>query len=384
MKVLHICTENPARVLGGMGMHVQKLLPQLNEYCDVELLTQPLDEEGSFTYPVHLPRHQHYGPVERGQGGLHANIRAQTLKAFELCMEHDYDLIHAHDWSAIQCAFDIRHTFGIPVVTTFHLFQRQIRETEQIDSDENTTAIGYEFSGWQMSDEIIVCSQDMAFRGSDYFGQRELHVIPNGVDVSEFQQCCKREDLPRDKPIVMFLGRWTEQKGVQFILDAVEKTDEYKFVCIGPWQQNKGVHALVSERAQGLAERYPERLQLLGEMHGNSRIPYMLSADFGIVPSAAEPFGIVALEWMACGVPLITTQVDGLGEFCNDSNSIWMAQSGEGLLEALKTKVSHRMLDNAISTAERYTWRNVAWHTHTIYEEVIHEQQDKAEQSRSH
>ena len=98
----------------------------------------------------------------------------------------------------------------------------------------------------------------------------------------------------------------------------------------------------------------------------------MKSADVGLVPSLHEPFGIVALEWMALEVPLMTTGVDGLADFTDRRNSIVVKYDVDAWSDALKRfKRSPKMVERALDTARKHSWRRAADDTTKVYERVM-------------
>lgn len=95
----------------------------------------------------------------------------------------------------------------------------------------------------------------------------------------------------------------------------------------------------------------------------------MKIADIAIMPSLHEPFGIVALEWMGLGVPLIVSNIDGLSEFCNHENSTPI--NPLFLTNAIKNhERCVERLRNATETAKQFTWERTAKETLKIYEEM--------------
>lgn len=368
VRVLHICSENPTRVLGGMGMHVSKLLPALQPHCEASLLCFGDKEDiEHLSYPAMLARFEGAAPLEDGVPSGESNIRRLSLSAIKA---GKYDVVHAHDWTAVQAAIDYRSFYQVPIVHTWHLFQLQIGQVEKLlHHPRVTNAIKYEMAGWNLADKCVVCSNDMKERGQQYYGEREVTVIPNGVDVEEWQREVKAPHYHGSgKLIVLFSGRWTIQKGVTAIMDAMEASDEFEWWIMGPWQDHDYPEP---NRLRELAEKYPERIKLLGIKHGDERHYYYAQADFGVMPSLAEPFGIAALEFFASGTPLVTTGFDGLGEFCNEGNSILIEPTGEGIIEGLKRGYSAHQLESAYQTAKKHSWDEVAKQTVKVYEEVL-------------
>jgi 1,4-alpha-glucan branching enzyme len=99
---------------------------------------------------------------------------------------------------------------------------------------------------------------------------------------------------------------------------------------------------------------------------GQEKIDLLKSADAIIFPSVHEPFGIVGLEAFAAGVPLITSMVDGIADYANESNSIKCELSSAGVRAAIDRLFSmpeserRAMIENGFKTAERFNWKDIA------------------------
>ena len=122
-------------------------------------------------------------------------------------------------------------------------------------------------------------------------------------------------------------------------------------------------------------EKLPQ-FKYLGHLEGQDRADWLTSADVVVMPSLHEPFGIVALEAMASGAVLLQTGVNGLAEFCNDSNSIRIEPNARSIVAAVNRAIIEReesaiMTRNAHETAKRFTWGGVADRVVSCYRRII-------------
>lgn len=361
VKVLAICFESPDNVFGGMGTHTRNLYAAMK--AQVTYLTNDVIKPEGKSYKLVIPEVIVYNRPNDKAGWIRENHRRMLIQA----LKEDFDIIHTHDWSAIPIAFDLREITGKPIIITYHLFQHQVMRVEN-NPPTNTLlyAISMEGNGLYQADEVIVCSKSMRdYVKTGFDIDREVKLIPNAVDLSEFD--VEPIDFKCDKPVVLFSGRLSKQKGIEQLLNAIAQTDKYMFVVMGRIPAIEGgENHPYAVALHELEAKYPDRLKWIGHIHGKDRFRWFKRADFGIVPSLCEPFGIVALEFFAAKTPLVTTGVDGLAEFANEDNAFISDDILEGLARADRSKV-----DKGYEEALKNTWENVAQETVKVYEEVL-------------
>jgi len=443
IRVLAICHEDVEWILGGMGRHVHELYRFMGYRGDVKIdLLNSGSGEGS---GVFRSFHRHMSDKlvpwkPRGESmGAQMVSDIQLIKTLlRLVNEgHRWDVIHVHEWPALQVAWAARDALGVPLVATMHLcistlgqfdggpqvdidtknatLLNKIRSTSNLSKEEEATLRckwnmasipGRELSGYIQnqearliveSDETILCSKAYAKMAKDYFLMgvidKPLNMIHNGIDTSVWHPLAGRADrakakhhLPWDRDIAFFCGRIAHMKGVEPLLDALESKDTgYCVVMAG------AVNAItdddaeawsVTQRIRSLQKEHPERLRWLDYQKGQDLIDLYAAADIGLMPSVHEPFGIVALEFMAMGVPLISTEVDGLGEIVVSGPSeaqehavIIPPNSPRDILvgmDMLRGKENRDVLrDRGIARVEDFTWEEAAAKTVDVYRKAI-------------
>ena len=401
MKVLMLSWEYTPHIVGGLGKHVVELTPELIA-CGVEVhLVVPRLAGGEFSEPLPLPdgspatngsRVYRVNPSDiRGDffaDRWHDNVEIEAF-CTQLIRQHGgFDLIHNHDWLTGFSAVALKHDFHLPLLTTLHAtemgrnrgnlyggMQRAIHQTEW----------WLTYESWR----IITCSQYMAWEVRTYFNAPEdkIDVIPNGVDTRRFDALRGRDlsdfrarfALPWEA-IVYYVGRIVPEKGLSVLIDAVplvlSEWPNVKFVLAG------GGSGYVDElRGKAHALGVADRIIFTGRIPDEERDALFMVADVAVFPSLYEPFGIVALEAMAAGCPVVVSDVGGLSEvvrhnetgikvYPNDPGSLaW------GILHTLKHPEWAKMRAKNASEEVRalYNWHRIAGMTIAVYERIVRE-----------
>ena len=402
LKVLAVCHEDPKYILGGMGMHVRELYRTMAARDDVEidLLTsgpgEGAQEDFGFTRDLSdklicfKPRAANLAAL------LFADI--QMLKTLNrlIATGKRWDLVHCHEWNSVQISRFARDTLGIPMVGTLHLCMSKLCEDSEPDlSEGHVYMLNQEGKLVVESDEFIACSRAYErLLKKQFMTERPMHVIYNGINLEEWHPeagvaergrwMVSSDNHEKGRLIALFVGRIAEMKGIIPLLDAIEAKDNgYKYVLCGAVNANTPEDAEqweVTQRIRKLCEEIPQRLIWLDFRHGQELKDLYAAADVVVMPSIHEPFGIVALEAMAMGTPLIATEVNGLGEIVcdNDGNEYAMIiepNSPEHILaalEELKNEESRSELRSlGLERAGAFDWHVAATETVNIYRKLL-------------
>jgi len=401
-----VCQEDPAFILGGMGRHVGELGRSLAERDDVEveLLTSGRGE-GSEEWHGFV-RHLSDKLVCRKPQS--PNLNALRLADFQLAKTlarllaqgKRWDLVHIHEWNSVEVGRMVRDALGVPMVGTLHLCLTRLSQietcpTDHVDEDEFKTEewaymLQQEAHLAVDSDRFIVCSRAYEEIARECFlTERRIEVIPNGIDLKVWNpdagvgvRARATHNLP-PKKIALFVGRIADMKGIRVLLDAVEQADdEWIFVVVGEVNADTKEAAdqwEVTKRIKSIEEAHPQRLRWLKFQHGQNLRDLYSCADVVIMPSVHEPFGIVALEAMAMGTPLISTEVDGLGEVVLDQDGNEYSficdpnrpdQILEGLERCKDPNVREELRRLGLRRAADFDWDEVAERTVRVYKEA--------------
>lgn len=405
IKLLAICMEDPEVMLGGMGRHVKELYRAIAARGDVEVDVLTMGPgEGAKPY-FGFTKHQSdklvcYKPQHAGMSSILISDIQMLRTALKLVAEGKrWDLIHVHEWNSYQVARALRDGLKIPLVGTMHLCISRLTMNGKEDPSKpwvpppEDTVYLMQQEGHLIvdTDELILCSKAYARMARELFMvERKINVIYNGIRTDEWHHGAgdparARETfkLP-DRPMALFVGRVAEMKGIVPLLDAIETKDSgYCVVISGEVNANSEEDREnweVTKRIRLLTKGVPERLRWVGFQQDQTLKDLYSAATVGLMPSTHEPFGIVALEHMAMGVPLIATEVDGLGEIVVDDAGAEYAMiikpgSSADILEALETLKDPapraELTQLGLKRSGDFSWDDIASRTVGVYQELL-------------
>ena len=379
MKIFALCFEDLLGPSGGMGVHCRDLYQELGALGhEITALSvgnsEPLHGECR-PYPGVRMLKIYQSSAWSSDHALHWHFlfeQAFLANALERYAYEKFDLIHLHDSHLWSVAAALQGMWRIPIVMTSHLspFLHGQRFWGGALSEYKTVLEGTALCQVQ---KVIAVSRSYQRELRESLLGTESTVIHNGVDlapmraVPEDSTTFERLGLPSDRPLVTFVGRLTEQKGVDLFLDVSKLVPEAQFVVISS--------VIGKPRQYPLYRRLTESPQVsfLNHISREDTVRVMRSSRVGCVPSSYEPFGIVALEWLGLGIPLVVSRVGGLVEFCDDGNS-WLAEpTVDGMTNAIRSALTGDpwKVASGIQTAEGFTWRKAAEKTIRVYEEVL-------------
>lgn len=405
MRVLAVCKEDPEFILGGMGRHVGELYRAMSKIGDVEIdLLTGVSHAGyneATEYNGYMKHHaDNIVCWKTREPGL-TSILLEDLQVFRtllsLIQEGEcWDVVHCHEWNAFYIANSIADRMKIPLVSTMHLCMTKLFVDDIPDNFKGPT----EFDTFMLQQEghlitrpekLILCSEAYGKLVKEhFFNERPYHVIYNGIRVDEWsrengdaERARQNYQLPK-RPIALFVGRIAEQKGIVEMLDAVELEDNgYCIVLVGEVNANTEEDKenwKVTKRIRRLCKKYPNRLCWVGFQKDQELKDLYCAANVVLMPSTHEPFGIVALEAMSMGVPLIATDADGLGEIVRNGQDTFaeiIKPTGEEINAAL-TRLrdedrKKELIGLGKKRAAQFDWNNVAEQTVSVYEKAVKE-----------
>lgn len=337
MRVDLLTREYPPHVYGGAGVHVAGLTAVLRELVDVRVhcFDRPVEEPGTHGYGV---------PAELSG----ANPALATL-GVDLAIvdgigrdtaDGGTDLVHSHTWYANLAGHLAALLHDVPHVVTAHSLE-PLRpwKAEQLGG-------GYALSSWvertayEAADAVIAVSGGMRadiLRAYPVVDPDKVHVVHNGIDLDGWQRPTSAGDVARarevveglgidpERPAVVFVGRITRQKGLPYLLRAVETlpTDVQVVLCAGAPDTPEilaEVTALVEDlRARRTGVVWVDRMLPRDEL-----VAVLAHATVFVCPSVYEPLGIVNLEAMAVGLPVVGTATGGIPEVVDDGVTGWL------------------------------------------------------------
>ncbi len=387
MRILLLSWEYPPHVVGGLGRHVGALARSLAvEGHEVHVVTRDLPDapevRDALEDGVHVVRVPEAPPVigfdQLVSWVLAFNNRIQAI-AGRLLREQEFDVIHAHDWLVAYAAAGLKETWDVPVVATVHATESG-RHQGWLPGPMNKLIHQVEWWLTYEARRVIVCSTYMRAELERIFALpgEKIDVVPNGVDVEDFavdaaEAAATRSTLtgPRTR-MILYAGRLEYEKGVQTLLAALQ---DVRRRC-GPTRLFVAGVGTYSDELRREVRRLGLRrhVRFTGFLADRELRLHFGAADVAVVPSIYEPFGLVAVEAMACGTPVVVGDTGGLREIVADGSGLsFPPQDADALADALVRVLSDDALAAALVTRgierarDRYDWGAVARRTADVY-----------------
>jgi starch synthase len=314
MRVDLLTKEYPPEIYGGAGVHVAELVRALR--TDIEVVVRcfgaPRDAADTFAYAV---------PAQLAD----ANASLATL-GVDLQMARDVqgaDIVHSHTWYANGAGHIAQLLHGVPHVVTAHSLE-PLRpwKAEQLGG-------GYRVSSWiertafEGADAVIAVSDGMRrdiLRSYPSLDESRVQTVYNGIDLERWKPTVDPDTvralgIDPDRRSVVFVGRITRQKGLPYLLRAAATlpADVQLVLCAGA-PDTPGILAEVKAGVEAL-QRERTGVVWIDRLLPQHELAAVLTAGTVFVcPSVYEPLGIVNLEAMACGLPVVGTATGGIPE----------------------------------------------------------------------
>jgi starch synthase len=379
--------EWPPEIYGGAGVHVEQLVHHLRAFAEVDVHCFGADRPGA---RGHLPPRELLG----------ANFAVQTM-GVDLDMVSalaDLDVVHSHTWYTALAGHLGSLLLDVPLVVTAHSLEpRRPWKAEQLGG-------GYRVSSWLESQSyraaaaVIAVSEGMradVLDVYDFVDPARVHVVYNGVDTDAYAPTPDRDALdalgvPTDRPFVVFVGRITRQKGISHLLRAARMFRED--ITLVLFAASPDTPELGAEVAEGVAA--------LRDARGDSSVIWVDGpADHAVIiealshclafvcPSVYEPLGIVNLEAMACGAPVVASAVGGIPEVVVDGVTGLLVAYDVRQPESLEVGIADAVNELAADPARarymgaagreracvHFDWATIARRTLDVYRSAIAE-----------
>ncbi|MAY50770.1 MAG: glycogen synthase [Microbacterium sp.] len=392
MRVDIVSKEYPPEIYGGAGVHVTELVAALRGSIEVQVRAFGADRDEKDTTSYRVP-----AELAGANGAL------QTL-GIDLEIVGDIggaDVVHSHTWYANFAGHLASLLHGIPHIVTAHSLE-PLRpwKAEQLGGGYAVSSF-IERTSYEAAAAIVAVSDGMRrdiLRSYPALDPDKVRVIYNGIDVAQWRPV--RDDaflstagIDPDRPSVVFVGRITRQKGLPYLLRAVESlpADVQVVLCAGApdtpqiLEEVEGLVRGLQETREGVV--WIDRLLPRDEL-----CTILAAATTFVCPSVYEPLGIVNLEAMACGAAVVGTATGGIPEVVVDGVTgrlvpIEQGQDGTGtpvdpdafvadlarvLTEVVSDPARARAYGDAgrRRAAEHFSWGAIAEQTAALYREV--------------
>jgi glycosyltransferase involved in cell wall biosynthesis len=324
---------------------------------------QPKEYNGINIHPVPLPVYSDVYWIDQiSSNTFLLSYMLRNLSA-------DYDVVHCHSWIPFAAAHEFCRIHDLPLVTTFHRIQ-EFRDEINRESMENTFVT--RMDRWVCSASTqVICVSEALVEQVRVISSRSLGVtfIPCGIDIHDF--CVAKKQESGNVFDVLFIGRLVTEKGLPILLQSIEKTKDanIRLTVAGEGPEAK------------LVEGYRDtiNIRLLGKVHYENISNVYADADLVVVPSYVEPFGIVVIEALASGKPVIASSVGGMFEILHghdELGSLVPPNDPVILSEAIRTWISKNQTSDVMVQRREYVEANYSWpvivHKHIeVYNDAI-------------
>jgi starch synthase len=325
VRIAILTNEYPPHVYGGAGVHVEYLTRELARieggkhtlqvlcFGEQALDLGNLTVRGirpAVTLPSQDPRHQKFLDTM-----LRDLYMAGTLR--------DVDVVHCHTWYTHLAGCLVKQLTGARLVLTTHSLEpHRPWKVEQLGTAYQASS-WVEATAYKNADGVIAVSEAMRADVHSLYGVPcdKIRIIHNGIDLEQYRPTPNPAVLARygidpDRPFVLFVGRITRQKGIIHLVSAIKylRPGLQVVLCAGA-PDTPEIGREMSERVEQARRETANPIVWIAQIVPKEDIiPLYTHATLFVCPSVYEPFGIINLEAMACGTPVVASAVGGIKE----------------------------------------------------------------------
>ncbi|HJU73873.1 MAG TPA: glycosyltransferase family 4 protein [Gemmatimonadaceae bacterium] len=365
---------------GGVQAHIRQLTKRLRGRGHDVLILAPGEHPGYDPPGVKIVGR----PFHIRANGAVARIcfsRSSKRVVREALDEFAPDLVHAHDPLVTSTSRWATMYTNAPVVATFHSYFAP----ESLAGRCYTALAPFGFSVWRRLDQRIAVSEAARESVAYRMGEDPIHIVPNGTDVHVFERAVPAK-LPKGRTM-LFVGRLEPRKGFPIAVRAfarlAQQYDDVQLIVVG-----EGVER---EAVEMLSRKLRSRVHLLGRVSDRLLPGYYAAADVFIAPAlGSESFGIVLVEAMAAGVPIVASDIAGYREVVRHRREALLVPSGDpaALADAVGQLFEHPAEARALREAgqiraKRYDWDTILTTLERIYGAALGAPSRAAEMARA-
>ncbi|WP_235822802.1 glycosyltransferase family 4 protein [Cytobacillus massiliigabonensis] len=384
LTILLLAWEYPPHLIGGLAKHVHGLSLGLQKLgykvfvitANPGHLTNEEILEGVHIYRVR-PRCDTNNDFLEWVAGLNEAI---AEKALQLARLHSFSVIHAHDWLVAESAAFIKTCLKLPLISTIHATEHGrnngiYTELQSFIHDEERQLV-------MISDHLIVCSEYMNEELVQIFevSAKKIAIIPNGVEEGLSFESKKDELLPLplqvNKRLIFSIGRIVKEKGFDTLIEAAflmkDRYPDVYFIVAG-------AGPMLEDYRMRVMQLHLSNVFFVGFISEETKNALFKVCTLAVFPSRYEPFGIVALEAMQHGKPIIASKTGGLKSIVQHGLTGLLMEPGDALSFI---KLASSLLENELGAKrmglngktmveKNFSWQGIAEDTVRVYEETL-------------
>lgn len=283
-----------------------------------------------------------------------------------------YDVIHAHDWMSFPAGVALAKATDKPLIAHVHS-----TEHDRIPSGTGSQYIHHvEYEGTQQATRVVAVSAYTKRLLVDAYllDPTKVDVVHNGIRPLQPGTSLDRNSFAHDRPIVVFMGRLTAQKGAPYFLalasQVLRRLPEALFIVAGDGDM---YHELLFSTA---FQRLSASVLFSGFVRDEQRDKLLNRADVFVMPSLSEPFGLVALEAAQRQTPVIISKNAGVSEVLPSAIALdfWDLNKMTDAIVSLvsNTQLSGSVIAGQLSDLTQATWENTAHQLRQTYQRALH------------
>ena len=376
--------------VGGMNVYITELAKELSLLgLKNDIFTRnhlEFDQDVSFLGPNVRIVHLDGGPLDAEMDAFTGYIDGfyREMVGFQYEQRIPYHLVHSHYWMSGLIGKEFSSINRIPHVLNFHTLQHLKRKAiGPQDSFNDRERIEIDLVG--LVDLVVTSSEHerQAIINLQRSSDKKIVVIPGGVNLSTFKPIERQVARDRlgisDDKIILFVGRLEPLKGIDFLFKVVEalgRDREFKLLVVGGMSMCDPEVLRLKELSgkMGLSET----VIFVNRVDRQELPTYFSAADVCLVPSYYESFGLVALESMACGTPVIASRVGGLPSLIKHGKTGFLMpwRCPESYADRLmmifeSPQLSETMRKTSIKYATSLAWTKIAPLVLSAYESLL-------------
>jgi starch synthase len=325
MRIAILTNEYPPYIYGGAGVHVEYLTRELarvedgNHSIEILCFGDQNVRDGNLTVRGVLP----IGSLSFSDP-RHAKFQDTMVRNLEMAgMLKDIDVVHCHTWYTHLAGCLVKQFTGARLVLTTHSLEpHRPWKVEQLGTAYQASS-WVERTAYENADGVIAVSASMREDVHSLYGvpRDKIRVIHNGIDLNQYRpkpdpSVLVRYGVDPSKPFVLFVGRITRQKGIIHLVEAIKSIREgvQVVLCAGA-PDTPEIGREMAERVERARLESSNPIVWIPEIVPKEDIITLYTqASLFVCPSVYEPFGIINLEAMACGTPVVASEVGGIIE----------------------------------------------------------------------